>query len=379
MYRILVSAIPYDGGRSGISDYINSVVGCLVEEHRVDLIILEQDVEHFPHRGERLRFIKVNNRLARPLYSMLWHTLILPFRIKRSDYDFFFLPAANRRLCLFRRLPMVATFHDLSQFYVKGKYDPFRMFYVKRIIPLLLKRVDRIIAISESTKRDLCRFYRTKERRITVNYNGFNRGRYSPAGAEGDRERLAEKLGLTKSYLLYIARIEHPGKNHLNLIRGYAMLPASIKERYDLVLAGSLWNGGEVVKEYIEMMPERNKIRLLGFVEDSYLAPLYREASLYLFPSYYEGFGIPLLEAMASGLPVVCSDRSSLPEIGGDAVLTFNPESPEQIMESIMMVLEDSELAGQMVKRGLERVKLFDWKRHAERIVKLYEERERGS
>lgn len=378
MYRILVSAIPYDGGKSGISDYINSVVGFLIKQHRVDLVILEQDVELFPHRDERLRFIRVGKRLARPLLSMLWHALVLPFQMKRADYDFIFLPAGNRRLFLFNRLPTIVTFHDLSQYYVEGKYDPFRIFYIKRIIPFMLKRVDRIVAISENTRRDICRFYHIAEERVSVNYNGFNRELYSEA-LPGDRALLSKQLGLKKSYFLYIARIEHPGKNHLNLLKGYAMLPEAVKERYDLVLAGSLWNGGEVVKQYIEEMADRERVKLLGFVDSAYLPLLYREASLYLFPSFYEGFGIPLLEAMASGLPVLCADRSSLPEIGGEAVLTFNPDRPEEIKGAVMQVLESEELARRMVKLGLERVKMFDWQRHAERIVKLYEEGQQSS
>lgn len=116
--------------------------------------------------------------------------------------------------------------------------------------------------------------------------------------------------------MLYIGRIEHPGKNHLGLLKAYDMLPKEMMEEYDLVCAGGMWNGSEVVLQHVHNMQQPKNVHFLGFVSNQEMAALYIHASLYVFPSLYEGFGIPILEAFAAGVPVICSNRSSLPEIG---------------------------------------------------------------
>jgi len=179
---------------------------------------------------------------------------------------------------------------------------------------------------------------------------------------------------LKKNFFLYISRIEHPGKNHLRLIKAYEKLPESIKKEYDLVFAGSIWLGGRVVTDYAKQIPDRERIHFLGFVKDETLKELYHCSSLYIFPSLYEGFGTPLVEAMACGTPVICSNVSSLPEVGGDAVLTFDPEDENGIHDCILKVMSDSNLRKEMIKKGLERVKEFDWSKHAKKIVRKFEE-----
>ena len=367
----------YDGGKSGISEYINQVTEHLCREHRVDLLILEQDREVFPlPESDNLRFITYSNRYAKPALNMLWHSLVLPFRINFSEYDFVFLPAGNRRLFGRCPKPCLVTFHDLSQFHIPGKYDALRMFYIKKIVPALLKRTaDLVFAVSSSTKRDIVEYYHYPADKIEVNYNGYNAGRFG--NAEVDGEAVREKYGLTKPYILYVARIEHPGKNHLNLIKAYEQLPEALKVRYDMAFAGSKWLGGEAVIEYWEQSPDKERIKLLGFVENAHLPGLYRGASIYAFPSFFEGFGIPLLEALSSGVPAVCANTSSLPEVGGGAVLTFSPDSPEEIRDRLVEVMENPGLREEMIAKGYEQVKKFSWEIHTRKILEGYE-RETG-
>ncbi len=353
MYRILSSAMGYDGGKSGISEYINQVTEHLCREHQVDLLILEQDREVFPlPESDNLRFITFSGRYAKPALNMLWHSLILPFRINFSEYDFVFLPAGNRRLFARCPKPCLVTFHDLSQFHIPGKYDALRMFYIKKIVPALLKRTaDLVFAVSSSTKRDIVEYYKYPEEKIEVNYNGYNAGRFESEG--GDAETVKQNYKLTKPYILYVARIEHPGKNHLNLIKAYEQLPEELKESYEMVFAGSQWLGGDAVTEYWEKSPDKDRIKFLGFVKNDMLPGLYRGASIYAFPSFFEGFGIPLLEALSSGVPSICANTSSLPEVGGDAVLTFSPDKPEEIRDRLVEVMENADLRKEMVCKGV--------------------------
>ena len=151
------------------------------------------------------------------------------------------------------------------------------------------------------------------------------------------------------------------------------MLPESLKNKYDLVFAGSFWNNGEEVKKYADNSKDKSNIKFLGFVKDEEMPSLYRNSSLYAFPSFYEGFGIPILEAMESEVPVVCANTSSLPEIGGDAVITFSPDSPQDIKNKIEQVLSDPNLQKLMIDKGKKQVKNFSWEKHCKIIIEEYE------
>jgi glycosyltransferase involved in cell wall biosynthesis len=363
----------YDSGKSGISDYMNNVLNELAVDHEVDVAILSRDARIFPRKSSHLNLLEYPDYLAQPLLNMIWHLYVLPHLIGWDRYDFIFLPAGNRRI--FHGCPRytIATCHDLSQFHVPAKYDMLRMYYIKTVVPHYLKKVNRICAISQSTKKDLMEIYHLPAEQIFVNHNGFDREKLKVSSGLVTQE-LLQRYALKKKYLLYIARLEHPGKNHINLIKAYELLPAHLRDNYDLVLAGADWSGAEIVKEYARQSPVRESVKFTGFVEDKYLASLYQGASLYVFPSLYEGFGVPLVEAMACGTPVICSDRSSLPEIGGDAVRLFNSDDPAQMSAVMTRVLENPEELNEMKTTGLSRSIQFDWVEHARRIIHTYEQ-----
>ncbi len=370
MYRILISAMGYDGGKSGISEYIHSVTNELSKNHHIDLLILNKEVDNFPLTDiTNIHLIRYPDFLAKPVINMLWHLFILPFTLNFKKYDFVFLPAGNRRLfCRYPKKTLI-TMHDLSQFHIEGKYDKFRTFYIKKIIPYFLKKSDKVFAISKSTRDDLVKYYGLQKREIIVNYNGFNADKFHGKTAKN----INTVKDISKKYIFYVARIEHPGKNHLNLVRAYEMLTQEIRDEYDLVFAGSTWNGGETVKEYATNSFCSNNIKFLGFVKDKALPGLYRNASLYAFPSFYEGFGIPILEAMSSEVPVICSNTSSLPEVGGDAVCTFDPNNPNDIKDKIEYTLKNKDIRLKMIEKGISRAKEFSWTKHCKKIVGEYE------
>ena len=372
MYKILCSAMGYDGGKSGISEYMNGVIPLLARDNAVDLLILERDRAIFPAApGGNLRFLGYPDWLGNPTLNMLWHLFVLPWTIDFTRYDFVFLPAANRRLLCRCPIPLLATVHDLSQFHVPGKYDALRMFYIRKIVPAFLEKADTVFAVSGSTKRDLERFYGLAPEKIVVNHNGFDSAAFEPGDAGAEQAR--QELGLESGYLLYVARIEHPGKNHLNLIKAYERLPEGLKKRHQLVLAGAPWSGAEVVEAYAAASPDKERIKFTGFVGRKLLPGLYRGAALYVFASHFEGFGIPMLEAMGCGVPVVCSDSSSLPEIGGDAVLTFPPDDVAAMAGLITLALSDPERRQAMTAAGLARAREFNWEKHQRTIIQTYE------
>jgi len=372
MYKILCSGIGYERGHAGVAEYIRETVSLLAEEHQVDLLMLQNDAATFPVRHPKhLNLIIYPEKYRNPWINVLWHSWLLPFRLPRNDYDFIFLPSGNRRLFWHYPCPALVTCHDLAALHAAPHW--WQRFYAAQIVPRLLRRADRVIAISESTRRDLIDSYAIPDDRIRVNYNGFNVSRFY-SGMEKDDQETVAKYDLNKPYILYVNRIEHPVKNHLNLIRAYELLPERLRNQYELVFAGSFAGGGKLVKNYAEATVDANHIHFLGFVPADELPALYRHAALYAFPSFYEGFGTPLVEAMSCGIPVICSDRSSLPEIGGDAVLTFNPDDPEAIRNQIETVLTDETVRSEMIRKGYRQKEKFSWSKHVRRLLDIYEE-----
>lgn len=354
--KILLSAIPFDNGKSGISVYIREVVRALEQDgHELTLIVEDDGAEEF----ERLEQIKIKKRRA--LFSMLYSLFILPWRIKWKKYDFCIMLVANRRV--FCRYPIftIAVVHDLSQYHVPVKYDRFRMFYIKRILPHYVRKAQRIVAISQSTKNDLINFWHIPEEKISVVYNGFT----PPQNVE--REKLKQ--------ILYISRIEHPGKNHLNLMKAFELLPEPLRKEYTLVMPGAGWNGADAVFEYAEKSSCREQFKFTGFVDFSKLPELYAQSSLYIFPSHFEGFGLSLLEAMHAGLPCACSNNSSLGELGQGAAELFDPASPQEIAEAMNKILSEPDYQRELIAKGKEKSEKFSWKNTAAGLTEIYKQR----
>ena len=291
--KILVSCIPFDRGRSGISVYIRQTVAALARAGHELVLVLEPDAAGDPAFAG-FRRIVAPRWTKRPVLNMLWHIYILPYRIRFRDFDMALLLAANRRA--FSRYPIftAAVVHDLSQYHVPTKYDRFRMFYIKHLLPHFVRKAQAAVAISRSTADDLKRFWKIPESRLHVIYNGLS---ILPESRERDAAPWLAEHGVSRPYILYISRLEHPGKNHVNLIKAYDMLPAELAERFDLVLPGAAWSGSEAVFSAAAESPYSAHIHLTGFVEAELLPGLYRHASCYVFPSFFEGFGLSLIDS----------------------------------------------------------------------------------
>ena len=384
--RLLVSCIPYDGGKSGISVYVREVVRALHEQGHSLTLLREPEARGGASEVEKLKVEKLKSAPStfqpfnlstfqpfnclfapawtrRAIFSMLWHLFVLPFWIwrHRSEFDGFVICAANRRVCAWYPLPTVATIHDLANFHIPGKYSRLRMFYLAHVLPFFAKRAQHLVSVSGATKADMVKYWHCREEDVTVLYNGLQ--------LETQNSKL-ETQNSKLTTILYISRIEHPGKNHVRLIEAYGKLPRALAEAHPLVIAGADWKDAEVVHEAAAKSPHANLIRFTGFVED--VESLWAEAGFYVFPSLFEGFGLSLIEAMARGVPCACSGNGSLGEIAADVALTFNPESVEDIAEALTRLLtERTEDRAARIARGREHVKKFSWQDHAKGIVRL--------
>jgi len=314
--KILVDCIPYDRGKSGISVYTREVLRELAASGQDLTLLIEPDAEEF---FPEFTCIRAPRWTRRPAFSMLWHLLVLPFLLRRKQFDFLLITAANRRALAFYPLPTIGVVHDLAQYHIPGKYSRLRMFYLKKLLPFFVRKAQQIVAVSHSTAADLRNYWKVPAERIQVCYNGV-----SDLPPERGGWCAGHRLEPGK-YILYVSRIEHPGKNHMTLLKAFESLPEELQREYKLVIAGSDWKDADIVKTAANQSPAASQIVFTGFVGLEDLREAYTQARMYIFPSRFEGFGLSLLEAMACGTPCACSNNSSLGEIGEGAALLFPP------------------------------------------------------
>jgi len=268
-------------------------------------------------------------------------------------------------------VPLIITVHDLSYLRYPDTLPPERLAWFTKHFPRYLHAARHIIAVSEFTKNEIVSLLGVSEKRITAVHNGVSQD-FKPMPAAILADKLKPFHLEPKKYILSVGTIE-PRKNLLALIKAYALLPESIKSNWPLVIAGMLGWKDQAITKGIEALTQKGTVKPIGYVPDRMLPFLYAGAALFVYPSLYEGFGLPPLEAMASGVPVMVSNRSSLPEVVGETGVFIDPEDIESMAQKMIWLLKDSQRCEQMVKSGLERAKRFTWYACAEKTYRIYQ------
>lgn len=363
-----------DGGTSGIGQYLVQLLKEFArhtEDIRYDVLTYADERHTFVADDMPLTTVQVSPRVRPPLFNIAWHHLVLPRLCRQRAYDVLFLPAANRRLMHQAPCPTVGTVHDLSALHVQAKYDPARMLYITRVLPRLIQRLTSVITVSASSKQDIVHYAGIPEERVHVIPLAADHQVYFPRDKAEARVRMQAQYGIKAPYILYTSRIEHPGKNHVRLIKAFAHWKATKRLPHQLVLAGSDWTRADEVHRAVQTCGYADDIVCTGFVPAADLPWLYGGAELFIFPSLYEGFGLPILEAMRCGVPVACSDRSSMPEVAGDAAAYFDPYDSDAIAEAMDRLVTDSHVCTCIVQRGLIHSSNFHWRRTAARTLEV--------
>lgn len=374
MRTISFSGFVYEDGKSGISEYINSVLTELSKTNYIIVHLLAKDHCYLPSglsdEGKNIRYKIYSNILSHPILNLMFHTFVMPWIFMFEKSELVYLPAANRRQLLFYSKHTIGVIHDLAELHIAEKFGFFRWLRMKFYTPLFLRGIHKIIAVSNTTKDDLIQFYNLKEDSITVAYNGIKSKRVKYEAGSLNRSQETRPFTITNSksdikhYFLYVSRIEHPGKNHIRLIEAYEKTDKAIQKKHHLIFAGNLKENHQVIVERVNASPLKSQIHILGFVDDDVLHHLYQRASLYICPSLYEGFGLTVIEAMNSHLPVISSNRGALPEICGDGAHFFNPYSVDEIKTSIERVISDDTYKKKLQDKGKIRVAEFSWEKH---------------
>ena len=374
--KIGISTSVIQRGRGGVGQYLFALLrglSAVAREHQFVLFVLEEDLPLFEFLDGSFERVTVPEKYRAPIPNILWHQRQLPRLCREHTLDVIHVPS-YRRLPWAANCPRVGTIHDLAPFRLSGKYDFARMFYGRVIVKQLARRQDRIIAVSQATADDISRWFGVPRAKLHVIHNGLEHSRFFPREKPAARQFASRELGLDQPFLLYVARLEHPGKNHVRLIEAFEEFKSRTNTPFELVFGGSDWHGAETIHQRAAASPCRDQIRFLGFVPDEQLPLLYAAAELFIYPSLFEGFGMPPVEAMACGCPVVCSDRGSLGEVVSSAALIVNPENAGAMADALTKVTSNPQERERLVRAGLARAADFNWEKTARETLQVYQE-----
>ncbi len=362
-------------GKSGVAAYIAGLLhGMAAEGWPVEMTLfgLAGDREWFAPWLERCEWVAIPEKFRPAVRDIAWHQTVLPGMLRRHRCDVVHIPSYRRILALPGR-PQIVTIHDLAPFRLAAKYDRMRMLYGRHVVKRLARRAREIIAVSETTATDIREFFGIGDERLSVVYNGIDHARFRPLTPAEVRQRLPFTADWKDGWWIYVARLEHPAKNHLRLIKAFERLRAEAPLTAGrLVLAGADWHGAGEIHEAIARSPARDWIHVAGFVPDDDLPAWYSGAKGLVFPSLFEGFGFPPIEAMACGCPVLSSDRGSLLEVVGTAARIFNPEDPAAIASAMFEVSHSGKRREELREAGFTRAGQFRWERCARETISLY-------
>jgi len=371
--RIAISLV-MDTAKSGTWQVMNNIINVLKKIDKKNEYILyventyNNDLGSLPNNFHIVR-TSINANL--PLLNILWHTFILPVRIMKDKVDILHFPLHSLSL-LFKVKPTILTIHDLTEYRLKNYYSKSRILYRKAMLPISSKLADRIIAVSEYTKEEIIRIFKIRPQKILVIYNAAN-SRYKPINKAQCKEFLRKKYKIDSPFILYVGQIQHPNKNIVRLLHAFSKIKSDFRVKNKLVLVGKSHPSANIVYQTVDELHLNKDLFFTGYIPDEDLPYFYNAASLFVYPSLYEGFGIPVTEAMACGCPVIASDTSSLPEVAGDAGILIDPKNIDEIAKAIIEVLNNSIKREKMVQKGFKQIKKFSWEDSAKKYIEMYE------
>jgi len=379
--RVAYSATVWDGGHSGIGTYLREHLREI--NRRPDefkLSVLEDGGKFLDGSAPPTRTSTGSgtSRIAGPVRDIVWHRQHCQIGVRAHHVEVLHSPTI-RRIPRVAGIPVTITVHDTAPIRYPEKYGALRSIYHRRILGRWLEEVDAIVTPSQSTADDVCDHYGVNAERVRVVPNGIDHDLFTASKSEDqiktERAHLEKAYGITRRFIVFVARLEHPSKNHVRLIEAYQQLldeSSNPEEVPDLVFVGSEWNGSEHIEAAAVDLVEKGRLHITGRVPTIDLPRFYRVADLAVYPSLFEGFGLPVVEAMACGTAVACSNGSSLGEIAGDNALTFDPENTEEIAQSLHSLSNTKSARDKLAKAGLSHARAFTWERSVSETAEVW-------
>lgn len=302
-----------------------------------------------------------------PGFRQLW----MANDIVRRGADLFFAPTGFLPV-IFSRIPTVVTVHDLAVFLCKEARPAFKTKVSERsMLGLAARKADRIISVSQSTKNDLEKVFHINPKKINVTLLGYDEAAYQPKDS-GD-QKVLDQYSLKPGYLLFVGTLE-PRKNIVGILKAYAELDATLRHKYPLAISGKKGWFYEEIFSTVTELGLADTVTFLGRTPDDHLPALYRQAHCLVFPSFYEGFGLPPLEAIACGTPVLSSNNSSLPEVVGEAGLLIDPYDIKEMARAMGELMTDKKVYDKVKAATAGQAKKFSWKNMAKQTLAIFKE-----
>jgi glycosyltransferase involved in cell wall biosynthesis len=344
----------------GVHQFIKSLVPALARQRGDDELFIFYNHEKFkglaPNCSEIV--IKGSNRI-------FWDFFLLPKMLRKLKVDAAIFP--KNILPFFPGCRSYIIIHDLAYFERKlNAYPLLDTIYMRTLIPQSVRRAATVFAVSEHTKKDIIRSTNCEPKKITVTYEAADKI-YRPVSDASHLSQVKQKYNLPDDFILYVGSLS-PRKNIVRLLEAFSRIRTNIP--HNLVLTGSKSWKDSAVYQTMCSLNLTDRITQLGYVEHEDMPALYNLAGAYIYPSLYEGFGLPVLEAMQCGCPVVASNATSIPEVAGDAAVPVNPLDTTAIADAVYRVLTDNKLREELINSGFQQAEKFSWDRCANTMLK---------
>ncbi|CUO42697.1 glycosyltransferase family 4 protein [Clostridium disporicum] len=307
--------------------------------------------------------VKTSYKKKGGLYRFLWTQFLMPFKVNKNDIVYH----PFQYLSLLTRAKQIITIHDFIPLYYPN-VAKHQYYYYKFIMPLLLKKADKIICISENTKNDIIKFYNIDNNKIIRIYNGYDEELFNTKNID---ENILEKYNLDKEYFISVGA----GYSHKNIETALLAFKNILKDNNcDYVIVGKESEYIKKLKEKVEELGIHNNVKFVGYVADKDLPTLYNKAIAFIYPTLYEGFGLPILEAMACETLVLTSDNSSLPEVYGKSAIDFNALDVEGIEKAMRISINRRDIREEYIVLSKKQLEKFNWEKTAGDIIKVFNE-----
>ena len=349
----------------GFGWFTHEVVSRIVKNHP------EHQFFFFFDRKYDEKFIYADNVTPVVLYPparraflfKVWFEWSVKRALKKYKIDLFFSP--DGYLSLSSNVKQVGVIHDLNFEHYPNDLPNWASKYLREYFPKFAKKADRIVTVSQFSKEDIVDQYKISSDKVDVAYNGV--GDFFKSIAENEKEYIRGKFTNNESYFIFVGAL-HPRKNVINLFKAFDLFKKETKSTNKLLIVGERYWWNDEMKASFETLTYKRDIVFTGHVQSEELNQLYGAAEAFVFVSYFEGFGIPLVEAMKCETPIVCSNATCLPEVAGDAAVYVDPFSIEDIAQGMVTIHQDSALREKLIKKGRERSNLFSWDKTAKQV-----------
>lgn len=356
--------------KTGIEEYSYQVIKHLREFLKAQQVILYLDSR--VNKKEYINFdLPVYWKIKFLRAPKFWTQFRLSIEMLFRGPDILFVPAHT--VPLIHPKNTIVTIHGLEYEFCPKAYSPFERMYMRWSIRKSCQWASQVIAVSENTKKDLIKLYGVPNKKIRVIYEGYSNDNLQFSifsFQKNSKSKNTEYEILNTKYLLFIGRLEER-KNICGIVEAFEMLKRKYNISHKLILVGKFGYGGEKIKNKINSSEYKNDIILTGYVSEEDKFYLMANADAFLFPTFYEGFGLPILEAQSVGVPVVTSNISSMPEVAGSGAVFIDPQNSEEISQAVYQLISEESYKNDIIEKGFDNVKRFSWEKCAEEAAEI--------